>query len=461
MKLLKAISYVRFAPFDQQTEQGRSDERYRVAVLAILANVLSRVAGLGLMLLSVGLTLPYLGAERFGIWMTIASFAAMLTFLDLGVGNALTNHVANRAALSDLPLLRKTISGGLGFLTMIGTCIGAALWILAYHLPWEKIIKVTNTTLIPEVRYAAMCFAVLFGLNIIASGVTRVYAGLQQAYKAHLVTTFTTILACVVIWYAAETQQGIVVLLAIVLGAQIFAGFLLFCMLIAQSLFTFNNFIYSSFNESRFLIRVGGLFLLLQIGTMVGWGADSLIIASTLGAAQVAIFAVVQRIFHFASMPLSIINAPLWPAYADAHARGDKVFIKKTLRKSMLMTFAASTLAAIILLAVHPWLIQSWTQGAITAAIGFVALFAVWTILESCGNAFAMFLNGTGVIGLQVKVTTVFVLVALPLKMVLVQYFGITGIIASTIFAYITCVVAVYAYIFKNEILGSLKVSNE
>ena len=86
LSFVAALRYVRLTPFDVQTEQGRRDERYRVALLSILANVLSRVVGVVLTLLSVSLTLPYLGVERFGIWMTVASFAAMLTFLDLGGG---------------------------------------------------------------------------------------------------------------------------------------------------------------------------------------------------------------------------------------------------------------------------------------------------------------------------------------------------------------------------------------
>lgn len=447
--MLNVIRYVRLRPFDQQTEQGRAAERYRLAAVSIIANVLSRVFGIALTLLSVGLTLPYLGAERFGIWMTVASFAAILTFLDLGVGNALTNHVAQRAALSDRPLLRSTISGGLGFLAIIGVCIGALLCLLAVSLPWEKIIKVTDQALLPEVRIAAIGFALLFGANIFSSGVARVYVGMQQGFIVHLVTAFTTVFACVAMWYAAETKQGILVLLCIVMGAQIINGLVLLVKLAKDGLFSIRCSVFGVVAESKFLIKAGGLFFLLQIGMMVGWGADSLIIANALGAAQVAVFSVVQRLFQFATQPLNIINAPLWPAYADADARGDGDFIRKTLRKSMLLTFSLATLSAIVLLFIYPWLVKYWTQSAITAGFGFVALYAVWSVLDACGNAFAMFLNGSGVIGLQVRVTTLFVLIALPLKMLLVHDFGISGLIGATVFSYIICVAAVYGYMYR------------
>jgi O-antigen/teichoic acid export membrane protein len=461
VKILKAIRYVRLTPFDHQTEQGRTDERYRVAALSILANVLNRVFAIFLTILGVSLTLPYLGAERFGIWMTIASFAAILTFLDLGVGNALTNQVAQRAALGDESLLRRTISGGLGFLAVIGLCMGVVLWFFAANLPWEKIIKVTDKNLIPEVRAAAICFAVLFGFNIFSSGVVRVYVGLQQGFKAYLVTALVTFFACVATWFAAEAEQGIVVLLAIVLGSQTLAGLILLYMLAMQKLMEFKDILLEIVNESSHLLKTGGLFFILQIGTMIGWGADSLIIANTLGAAHVAIFSVVQRLFQFSTQPLSILNAPLWPAYADAHARGDKTFIRNTLRKSILITFYSSAVGAFTLLLVHTWFVDKWTHGMIIAPFGFVALYAVWSILEACGNAFSMFLNGTNVVKIQVIAVTGFILLSLPIKLVIIKHVGLMTIPGATAISYLIAVVGIYVLFYKKTFQDQSRIKNE
>ncbi len=452
LSFVAALRYVRLAPFDVQTEQGRRDERYRVALLSILANVLSRVAGVVLTLLSVSLTLPYLGVERFGIWMTVASFAAMLTFLDLGVGNALTNHVAHRAAEDDPDLLRQTISGGLAFLALIGLGMGLLLWLIAANLPWDRVIKVAQPGLLPEARLAAMCFALLFGLTIFTSGLQRVFAGLQQAYLGHLVAALGAFAACLGLWFAAAAQQGIAVLLSIMLGVQSVAGLVLLGLLVARKQFSLSGISGLAKLESRHLFQAGGLFFLLQIGTMVGWGADSLIISSTLGVAQVAVFSVVQRLFQFATQPLSILNAPLWGAYADAHVRHDKLFIKNTLKRSLIMTFAGASLGAVLLLVFHPWLIEKWTHGSIAVPLAFVALYAVWIIFEACGNAFAMFLNGMGIIKQQVSVTLLFVILVLPLKLMLVNHLGLLALPLATLLAYLIANVGLYGMVFRADI---------
>jgi len=447
-----ARRYLRFVSFDIRTEQGRRDERYRLAAVSILANILTRFVGVVVMLLSVSLTVPYLGVERFGVWMTVASFAGLLTFLDLGVGNALTNRVAHSAAADKTDLLSQTISGGLASLALISMSMALLLWSIAANLPWEALVKVDQPALLVEARQAAMCFALLFGLNIFTSGIQRVFAGLQQAYLGHLATTLGSLTACAGLWFAAAAHQGIPVLLTVMLGSQSAVGLLLLGLLVVRKQFTLDGIFGFAKLESQHLFRAGGLFFILQIGTMVGWGADSLIISSTLGAAQVAIFSVVQRLFQFVTQPLGVMNAPLWGAYADAHVRNDKLFIRTTLKKSMYITLTGATFGAVLLLVLHPWLIEKWTQGKIVVPLLLVATYAVWVIFDACGNSFAMFLNGTGIVKQQISVVVLFVLLALPMKLLLVKNMGLLSIPLATIIAYVASTIGLYSIVYLNDI---------
>src|ERR1039458_3406094 len=73
-------------PFDVATEQGRSRERYRRAALTTFTSVVARAVAVLTWLLAVRLTVRYLGDERYGLWMTITSVMAMMSFADLGIG---------------------------------------------------------------------------------------------------------------------------------------------------------------------------------------------------------------------------------------------------------------------------------------------------------------------------------------------------------------------------------------
>jgi O-antigen/teichoic acid export membrane protein len=451
MNILAARRFFTLTAFDVTTEQGRSDERYRLAVLSMVANVISRGVAMVVMVLTVSLTIPYLGVERFGVWMTIASFAGLLSFLDLGVGNALANRVSQVAAYNDSSALRKAISGGLGYLFFIGCGIAALLFLISNLVPWQRLIKVNDVATSIEAKNAIIIFSLLFGLSIFTNGLQRVFAGLQQAFIPHLVSLIGSIFSLFGLILAVTSKANITYLLLATLGIQLGSNLLLLLILKIRNLITSLYLTANIKSESRNLFRAGGLFFILQIGTMVGWGADSLIIASTLGAGQVAIFNIVQRLFQFISQPLGMINSPFWSAYADAHARGDKLFIKKTLFKSIILTGIVSLSMGLVFLFAGIDIVRIWSSGSIIPPFGLILVFFVWTIIETLGNAFAMMLNGCGVVGMQVVAVLIFISLAIPLKFILVSY-GLPWILLSTIAAYMIAVPLFYFALKKGEI---------
>src|SRR5215207_4315622 len=74
----QAASLFRVRPFDTTTPEGRSRERHRRVALTALARAMTRGLGILISLITVPLTIHYLGPERYGLWMTISSFIALL-----------------------------------------------------------------------------------------------------------------------------------------------------------------------------------------------------------------------------------------------------------------------------------------------------------------------------------------------------------------------------------------------
>ena len=451
--------YLRLRPFDGSTEAGRSDERYRLALWSIVANVFSKGLAMLVMLLSVSLTLPYLGAERFGVWMTIASFVGMLLFLDLGIGNALTNRVADAAAIADSGELTDRISGGLGLVFIVGVLASLLLSALVAILPWADIIKVQDPLVHSEIRDALFLFAILFGLSLFSNGVHRVFAGLQRSFEGHIAAAMGSLLSILTLSWAAASQAGVATLLLATLGWQSASSLILLCLLIKRGQLRLLGIGAAIQAGKAPLLKTGGLFLILQIGTMVGWGADNLIISSTLGAAQVAVYSVAQRLFQLVSIPLSMANAPLWSAYANANACNDRWFIRTTLKKNVAVTAGAAILGSAILLTSGQAVIEWWTKNAITVPLSLLAVFAVWTVCESLGNALAMMLNGCGIVREQVVAVVVLTVLALPAKLFFVKLFGIQGMIAVYILLYCAAVLIFYGFVFRSNLMAKMSQS--
>src|ERR1035438_6179081 len=82
-------------------DHARGTERNRRAVLTGAVATFARAVQVGTSLITVPLTLKYLGNERFGLWMTISSVLAMASFADFGVGNGVLSKVARAFGKDD------------------------------------------------------------------------------------------------------------------------------------------------------------------------------------------------------------------------------------------------------------------------------------------------------------------------------------------------------------------------
>jgi O-antigen/teichoic acid export membrane protein len=452
VKYFLLIKFLKLKSFDVSTEQGRTDERYRLAALTIVANVLSRLLAMTVMIFSVSLTIPYLGAERFGVWMTIASFTGMLSFLDLGIGNALTNKVAKIATQNNQIALRSLISGGLGFLLILGSVITIALISLASMLPWEMLIKARNVELYTEIRQVAILFACIFGFQIFTNGIHRIFAGLQRAFESHLINLVGSAISLCCLFFAAQKHAGIGHLLLATFGIQVFVSLILIIFLYKRNQISSIDLISNIKTEIPSLIKIGGLFFILQIGVMLSTGADSIIISSNLGVEHVTAFSLVQRLFQFASQPIGIMNAPLWSAYADADSRGEKKFIKNTLKISLKNSFIFITLATCFLVFFGSKIIQNWTNNEVFISKSFLLIYGCWVILEVTGNALGVFLNGCGIVRQQVINVVVFSFISIAAKLYSIKYYGVEAMILCLVLSYAVVTISMYGFFFRDVI---------
>jgi O-antigen/teichoic acid export membrane protein len=334
--------------------------------------------------------------------------------------------------------------------------VSVFLCVLVAVLPWAVIIKVEEPLVQREIKDALFLFAILFGLSLFSNGVHRVFAGLQRSFEAHIAAAIGSALSILTLSWAVANEAGVSTLLLATLGWQSASSLILLCLLVKRGQLRLKGINAAIHAGKTTLLRTGGLFFVLQVGTMVGWGADSVIISSTLGAAQVAVYSVAQRLFQLVSIPLSMANAPLWSAYANANACNDRHFIRKTLKRSILITATASVLGCVTLVAASQILIEWWTKNTIVVPMSLIMVFAIWTICESLGSALAMMLNGCGIVREQVITVVVLTVLALPAKLILVNSFGIEAMIAGYMLLYCSAKFIFYGFVFRRNLLAKL-----
>ena len=78
----------------QLLDAFRQSERYIAVFKTWCSGMLGYVVQVGCALVTIRLTLDYLGVEQYGIWAVIHSFLAIMFILDLGIGQAIVRLTA-------------------------------------------------------------------------------------------------------------------------------------------------------------------------------------------------------------------------------------------------------------------------------------------------------------------------------------------------------------------------------
>lgn len=419
---------------DSLTDDTRGAERIRRMALTGGATTLARAVQISSSLITVPLTLKYLGNERFGLWMTISSVLAMASFADFGVGNGVLNTVAKAFGKDDLEGVRKAVSSGFAVLNSIAAVLLLSFFAIYRFVNWADFFRVYSPQARVEAGPALTVFAVCFALNISMDVVQRVQLGLQQGYRYGLWQLCGSTSGFVGVLCSIWLHVSLPVLVIAVAGAPIVSTML--------NAIHFFGFVRPDLRPSLVLVsrdmieriaRLGGLFFVLQVVCAVAYSADNFIIARTLGAGNVPEYSIPQRMFALITMMSSMLIAPLWPAYSEAISRGHMKWVQSTLKTSLLVVFCSAAVASLTLLLLSHKLIYWWVGSRIHPPFPLLAGLALWTVISCCADAVAMFLNGGEVIRFQVIVASIFGLGCIITKVFYVHHFGISGVPWATV----------------------------
>jgi O-antigen/teichoic acid export membrane protein len=431
------LTLIRLRPFDTATPQGRSNERHRLILLSSLTSASSKLIAAGTTLISVPLTVHYLGIERYGMWMTMSSFLVMLSFADFGIGNGLINAVSSAHGRDDRQEMRRYVSSGYLALAIVAVAI-SLLFAAAYHyVPWFEIFNVKSDLARREAGPALAVVIAYVAFAPLAGIVYRVQMGMQRWFLVNLWQVLANIASLAGIITAIYFEAGLPWLVLAFVGAPLGTAVLNSVIFfggshrdIAPSFKTISR------NALARVVHTGSLFLGLQIVESVFVSSNSIIIARVLGAEAVAQYSVPQRMFDFINLVIAMLLAPLWPAYGEARERGDHAWVKRTLLRSLFTGVSFAALVASILFFAGPLIIRLWVGNAITPSVSLLLGLACWKVIETGGIATTMVQNSHDMLRFQLATTTLVAISVVPLRIVLLNAMGISGVVWATIVSY-------------------------
>ncbi|MFZ0704272.1 MAG: oligosaccharide flippase family protein [Candidatus Korobacteraceae bacterium] len=429
------------------------DGRYRRIVTAVVSGGAARVLSSLLTLISLPLAVRYLGAERYGIWATVASVAVWFNLLDLGIANSLTNLISQAYARQDRTEAAQAFSNALA--VTIGA-VGLAACILGFWLPHVNWIAVFNASpsLQPEVRTTILIAAILMLVGLPLNLAGKLFAGYQE------LNTYNKTLAVGAVGSVVGLVAGIWLhvpmptLFLLSFGSiTLVAMATLLWLVLWHKPWLRPRFKLVSLRGTLDLLSTGWSFLLIQAAALVVFSTDNIIVSHYLGAAEVTPYSVTWRVVGLGAVLQALAFPALWPAYAEANARGDVAWIRKTFAIVMRATIALNVVWAVFLLGFGRFGIRLWAGPAAVPPYSLLFWMALWSVIAGFCTAQSCLLGALNYTRVQAVASALAAIVNLALSIVLVVRIGSVGVILGTVISYVVVLVVPQSF----AVVGALR----
>lgn len=416
---------------------NRGKERLWRAGLTGMTSAISKGLAIITGLVSVPLTVSYLGQTRYGIWLTINSLLNWLAVSSLGLGgNALINGLSEASGKEDWESARELVATAFWSLSGIAGLLLLLYAVVFSFVPWQLVFNASDALPASELNWAIslsfVCFVLLFPINITEA----IYLSFQKGYVGNIWGIGGNLASLVALIIVTKIKGGLPLLVIALFGVRIFVSLANLCYLFRYE--------YPRLMPApqavtrRSFSKLSGLGIRYLVAQLAGIGmfqSQPIMIAHILGPAQVGIFNIAYRLL---TLPLTIVQmfaSPLMSAYGEANARGDRQWIRRTLKVSTIAAVLGTTFLTVPLIFWTSDIVRAWVGEQMIPARGLVLMLCLYGIVAAAVTPASVLLYGVGRVGKQALYTCLNSLLTVGLGIWLTKTHSLSGTAAAMLIA--------------------------
>lgn len=427
------LRVLRLQPFDTSSEVGRSKERYRLIALSGASSLVAKFITSLIGLVSVPLTIHYLGKEQFGLWMVVSSLVVWLQLADFGIVNGLTNALAEAHGRDDAEAANGYITTAFATSSFIAIFCLPFLALLALCLPWGVILSLSDATL---VQLASRCFliaGVIFVISLPFSVISRVYTAYQLGYVTNVSQVFSSLcsLAGLLVSISLKFNMQWLVLL-VSLGPVL--GNLVALLVVRRFLpwFRMERLLVSRIALQRVAQSSVPLFV-FQIGSLLVNQMVNVVIARVGTLSMVADYNILLKIYMLIFAMGVSFSAPFYPAIREAYERRERDWVLNSICRVVTIRLGVLIIPSILLLFIGDWLIPLWIHQPLGENFGIFGWLAFMAslLLVATSSTLSEILTSLDDIWSQIKVVFVSAFIVLSGMYLLIPKIGLSAVFIS------------------------------
>lgn len=384
-------------------------------------------------LLIVPLTLGYVSSDLYGIWLTLSSIIMWLNFFDIGFTLGLKNKLTEAIALGDMQRGKALVSTTYFMMIAIFIPLCILLEMIIPHINWASFLNVTgnyNPDIIKTLHILAACLCAQMIVNVL----TAVLAAYQKVALSSAFPVIGNFISLFIILLLTKYCPPSLSLLALAVSTIpifviIIASFILFSSSFKAVAPSWN---FVKKKQIKDLFNLGSKFFLIQAQIVVLYQCTNILISNLSGPSDVTSYNIAYKYITISMMILTIIMAPLWPAFTEAYTKNDYSWMKNVYNK-MCKLWGGLTVIVILMIIVSPIVYQLWIGEKAHVPLIMTVLIGIYTIVHSWDIIQVNMINGVGAIKLQTYMTLIGLIVHIPLSLFLGRYVSCYGVIISMI----------------------------
>lgn len=428
-----------------------SSSRYRRILKAVFSGTAARVLSSGLSLVSLPLAVRYLGAERYGVWATVTTTAVWINLLDLGIANTLTNQISRAYAQGEKHTAARYFTNALLLTGGIAAFAAILCALLLPRLNWIRLLNVSSRVNAAEVTHTVAIACALMLLALPCNLVGKLLAGYQELHRNNYAVCLGSLagLAGLAVGIAFRVTMPMLFLMSVgwltfaTLGNLIMVvgwqkPWLRPCVSLIDRL------------AIRELLHSGSSFFLIQVAAVVVFSSDNVIVSHYLGAAEVTPYSVTWRVAGLAAILQSLIFPALWPAFAEAYARRDLLWIRRTFAATMMGAIALNGFCVAILLFFGRSLVRLWAGPSAVPTTALLLAMGIWALINAFMSVESCLLAALNRTREQAALSIIAAALNIVLSLWLVRHIGSLGVISGTIVSYLLVLVVPQTLIVRS-----------
>lgn len=429
-------------------------DRTKRANINILISVFFRGGSILLSFILVPLTINYINADVYGVWLTITSLVGWIAMFDVGIANGLRNRLSESLAANDYEKSRTYVSTTYVIIGLIALVL-ILLYFLFYKLvTWQSVF---NSKFIPEseLQHVVTIVSILFLLKFISDIINVISASFQMVSVSAFLLFISNLGTTLSVWILSKTAKADMILLALSLSLIPF----LISVLANFYFFKYNfksvkpSLSYVDFKESKSIISLGSQFFILQIIVLIIFQTDNILIAQFFNPSEVTNFNIAYKYYSIIIIIFTIILTPYWTAFTEAYFKKDFEWVRNTV-KQLLIYWLLSLVVLLLMFFVSGLVIKLWVGDVIEIPVALSLSICAYIAVTNWNAIFANFLNGVGKIRVQIFYAIFMGLLNIPLCFILVKIFHL-GTYAMPLSNFICLLLgAIISYIQYNMIIN-------